>query len=267
MHYALHANLNRGKPTETVPARRAARSCAESRFTLTTAASDRRDHVGYWPKCEVPTGSEYVCLSGWTGSDRRTVRMTRLAQSRSPQEKQLGSSRHSSAGKTVAKRRSGLFISRKYRFLDGVRRAIGMARFEGRGRVVFETQLDRLGRWLAGNLGDDAETEVDPRRDAACRDYIAILDDARLLMRGTDHGQKSGEGPVRSGASFLQQSGDTENKCTRAHRGHVLCCSSLPAHELYRIVITYRFDDARITAGDTGALITMMAGSTMSSNQ
>src|SRR5262245_20230481 len=173
-----------------------------------------------------------------------------MTQSRSPQEKQLGSSRHRSAGKTVAKRRSGLFISRKHHFLDGVRRAIGMARFEGRGRVVFETQLDRLGHWLAGNLGDDAETEVDPRRDAACRDYIAILDDARLLMRGTDHGQKSGEGPVRSGASSLQQSGDTENKCTRAHRGHVLCCSSLPAHELYRIVITYRFDDARIAAGD-----------------
>jgi hypothetical protein len=110
--------------------------------------------------------------------------------------------------------------------------------------------LDRLSHCLAGNLGDDAETEVDPRRDAARRDHIAILDDARLLMRGTDHGQKSGEGPVRGGTASFEQSGYTENKCTRAHRGHVLRCGSLPANELYRIAITYRSDDAGHAAGD-----------------
>jgi hypothetical protein len=39
-------------------------------------------HFRYWHKCEVPTGSEIVCLSGQTGRDRRTVSMTRLTQTR-----------------------------------------------------------------------------------------------------------------------------------------------------------------------------------------
>jgi hypothetical protein len=36
----------------------------------------------YRHKCEVKTGSENVCLSVKTGSDRHTVRMTRMTRSR-----------------------------------------------------------------------------------------------------------------------------------------------------------------------------------------
>src|SRR5262245_48325070 len=69
-------------------------------------------------------------------------------------------------------------------------------------------------------------------------------------MRGANQGQKSCKGPVRGGAASFEQSGDTEDKCASAHRGHILRCGSLPADKLYRVAITYCFDDTGATAGD-----------------
>src|SRR5260370_24735427 len=42
---------------------------------------ERSDFV-LWHKCEVPTGSELVCFPGQTGSDRCTLRTTRLTHKR-----------------------------------------------------------------------------------------------------------------------------------------------------------------------------------------
>jgi hypothetical protein len=38
-------------------------------------------HVCFWHICDMPVDAENVCLSGWTGSGRRIVKMTRLTQS------------------------------------------------------------------------------------------------------------------------------------------------------------------------------------------
>jgi hypothetical protein len=40
-------------------------------------ADDWAVHV-HWHFCKVPTGFERVCFRGWTGSDLKTTRMTRL---------------------------------------------------------------------------------------------------------------------------------------------------------------------------------------------
>src|SRR5204862_7904642 len=50
---------------------------------------------------------------------------------------------------------------------DRLRSPIGVAGGKWRIRIVFETELDRLGNISAGNLGGDVETKVDSRCDAA----------------------------------------------------------------------------------------------------
>jgi len=76
-----------------------------------------------------------------------------------------------------------------------------MARIKRWVRVVLETQLDRLSRCLASNLGNHAQSKVDSGRNAARGDDIAVLDDAGFLMRGADQRQQLGKRPVCRGAS------------------------------------------------------------------
>jgi len=53
-----------------------------------------------------------------------------------------------------------------------------MARIKRWVRVVLKTQLDRLSRCLASNLGNHAQSKVVSGRNAARGDDIAVLDDA-----------------------------------------------------------------------------------------
>jgi hypothetical protein len=64
-----------------------------------------------------------------------------------------------------------------------------MAGTKWRIGIVLDTELDRLSHCLAGYLGHYTKAKVDPRRDAARRDHIAIFDDTGVLMCGADQGQ------------------------------------------------------------------------------
>ena len=73
---------------------------------------------------------------------------------------------------------------------DCPRQTIRSARWPD-SMVVLDGELDRLRDLWSCKLGDDVEREVDPRRDAARSEDIAIADDASLFVTGADHGQKS----------------------------------------------------------------------------
>src|SRR5580704_15389410 len=123
-----------------------------------------------------------------------------------------------------------------------------MARIKRWGRVVLETQLDRLSRCIAGNLGNHAQSKVDSGGNAARGDDIAVLDDAGFLMRGADQRQQPGKRPVCRGATALQQPGGAENEGSRAHRSDVLRGGRLPTNELYRLPISHRSNDPAAAA-------------------
>ena len=64
-----------------------------------------------------------------------------------------------------------------------------MAGIKRRVRIVLETQLDRLSRCLASNVGNHVKSKVDSGRNTARRDNIAVLDDTGFLIRGAHQRQ------------------------------------------------------------------------------
>ena len=67
--------------------------------------------------------------------------------------------------------------------------AIGMPRIEWRIWIVLDRELNGLSGRIPRDLGNNAETKIDTGRDATGRDYITILDDTSLFMRGADQWQ------------------------------------------------------------------------------
>src|SRR5215813_8329169 len=107
-----------------------------------------------------------------------------------------------------------------------------MAGVERWGGVVLDAELDRLRPVLAGDLGGDGQTEIDPRRHAAGGENAAVLDHARLLVGGADKWQKIGVGPMRRGAPAPKQSSCPQHKRPRAYGRHILCGTRLLTHEV-----------------------------------
>src|SRR5712672_330458 len=96
-----------------------------------------------------------------------------------------------------------------------------MASVERRIGIVLDAKLDGLRRLSAGDLGDEHQSEVDSRRDAACRDDVPVPNDARLLVRGSDQRQQLRVSPMRRRALAAQQSSRAENEGANADRGNV----------------------------------------------
>src|SRR5215472_2420011 len=93
------------------------------------------------------------------------------------------------ARNAFAEGRAGLFISRINRGFGSFGRAIGMPGIEWRIWIVLDTQLDALSHGIARDFGNNAESKIDTRRDAARRDYIAVLNDPSLFIPGADQRQ------------------------------------------------------------------------------
>src|SRR5262245_63898971 len=110
----------------------------------------------------------------------------------------------------------------------------GVERWRG---VVLDAELDRLRPVLAGDLGGDGQTEIDPRRHAAGGDNATVLDHARLLVGGADKRQKIGVGPMRRGAPAPEQSSRPQLKRARAYRRHILGAMRLLAHEVDSVLV------------------------------
>ncbi len=55
----------------------------------------------------------------------------------------------------------------------------------GRSRVVFESQLHRLGEFTSGDVVDEVQREVDARRDTGRREELPVLDPALCPIAGT----------------------------------------------------------------------------------
>ncbi len=116
----------------------------------------------------------------------------------------------------------------------GRRRGVGAAGGERRGGIVLDRKLDALRDLGARHLRRNGEREVDARRDAAAREYVAVAHDAGLLVLGADQRQQAGVGPVSGGAAALEKAGDAQHEGAGAHRGHVLRLRALAAHEVDR---------------------------------
>ena len=71
---------------------------------------------------------------------------------------------------------------------------------------------------LPRDFSNDAKPKIDPCSHTTPSNHAAIFHDPRLFMCGSDQRQEASIGRVRRGPSSLQQSGYTENECTRANR-------------------------------------------------
>ena len=120
-----------------------------------------------------------------------------------------------------------------------------MAGIERRGRVVLDAELNGPGDLGPGDLGHDAEGEVDPRRHASRREDIAVAHDAPFLVAGADEGQEVDVGPMRRCPATLEKPGGAEKKGARAHGGHVSRARPLAANEVDRLAIGEGVGDAR----------------------
>jgi len=72
-------------------------------------------------------------------------------------------------------------------------RGIGLlrrTRREGRRRIVFDAELDRLRCVFPGDLGSDRQRHVDPGGDAAAGEEFAVDDDALGDRLGAERAQQ-----------------------------------------------------------------------------
>ena len=56
-------------------------------------------------------------------------------------------------------------------------------------RIVFNAELDCLGRSLAGNFGSNSESKIDARGNTPRGDYVAVSNDPGLLVGRPDKRQ------------------------------------------------------------------------------
>ena len=65
-----------------------------------------------------------------------------------------------------------------------------MTALKRRSRVVLDAKLDRLGNFRSSELGNDAEGEIDSRRDATRSEDIAVTHNAPFLVSGAHERQQ-----------------------------------------------------------------------------
>lgn len=88
--------------------------------------------------------------------------------------------------------------------------ALDMCRVEGRLRVVFDTQLNRLGPLLPGDVAREPQPQVDARGHPRRGDHTAVIrmHDALITDRGhPERLQQRERGPVRGGPLALEETG------------------------------------------------------------
>jgi hypothetical protein len=119
-----------------------------------------------------------------------------------------------------------------------------MTRVERRLRIIFDTQLYRLGDPGVGEFANDRQREIDPRGDAAGGNDVPVPDHAPLFMRGTDQRQQVGVGPVCCRAAALEHTGGAEDEGAGADRGHVACTRGRLPDERDRFRIRHGLQDA-----------------------
>jgi hypothetical protein len=64
----LQAAMREGQ-SRLIPRRQACRPCPQGTACNSRLPVTKESNVAFWPKCEVPPGSELVCFPGNTGSD------------------------------------------------------------------------------------------------------------------------------------------------------------------------------------------------------
>lgn len=99
----------------------------------------------------------------------------------------------------------------------GRRSLCGRARLERRSRGIFERELHRFGLGPAEKPGDQKETEIDPRGDAAGGYQVSVLDDARVDGNGAEFGEEIMRVPMRRRPLALEQAGGTEHQGAPLH--------------------------------------------------
>ena len=124
---------------------------------------------------------------------------------------------------------------------------IGMTAMEGRVRIIFQTELDRFGQTLSGNVGNDGQSEIDARCHPARSDEIAVLDHALLFMRRAKFLEQRGVSPMGRRAFAVQQSCHAEGHRAGANRRHILRRGGLIAQKLQRGMILNHIPDAKST--------------------
>jgi hypothetical protein len=86
------------------------------------------------------------------------------------------------------------------------------AAVERRRGVVLQAELDRLRHFAARELRREREPEIDPRRDAAPGDPVAIAHDALGHRLGAEARQVFAPHPVAGGLVAVQQPGRAEHQ-------------------------------------------------------
>ncbi len=112
---------------------------------------------------------------------------------------------------------------------------VGVARIKRRRRVVLNPKLDRLCHFCPGQFGDEAEGEVDSRRNSGRGKDRAVTYHTGPFVAGTHQWQQIDKGPKGCRPSPCQQASGPQKKRTPANRCDIARLRTLLANEIYRL--------------------------------